>query len=162
MRVTDEEHLSRKVSLLKSIPLFSVLDPPNLDHLASSSRTLTLSPGQTLFKQGDVGREVYLITSGEAEIISEIPEGVITLATLRENQIVGEVAALIDVPRTATVLAMQELTALVISKETFFQLLENFPTIGIEVMCEMARRMSQTTAKVREISSGDESAQTPG
>ena len=153
--MTKEENLKRKVNLLKTIPLFSALDTSSLDLLASASDTSTIDPGQTLFKQGDVGREAYILVSGEAEIITEGPEGVITLATIGKNQIAGEIATLIDVPRTATVVAMDELTTLVISKEMFFYLVEKFPRFAIEIMRELARRVSQTTVMVREISSAD-------
>lgn len=162
LRITEEEELQRKLCLLKTLPLFSVLDPSNLDLLATSSDVMTFNPGQTLFRQGDKGREAYVIVSGEAQIITEAPEGVITLTSLGENQFVGEIATLIDVPRTATVVAMEDLTTLVISKEMFFYLLEKFPALGIQVMCELARRVSQTTVKIREFGGSAESEHSPG
>ena len=154
LRLIQEEELERKVELLKNIPLFSVLDSEGIGRLASSCDTLMFNPGQIVFRQGDIGREAYLILSGEAEIITEGPGGEITVATLGKNQIVGEIATLIDVPRTATVVAMQELATLVISKEMFFYLLERFPSVGLEIMRELARRISHTTATVRELGSG--------
>jgi CRP-like cAMP-binding protein len=159
LRITEEEELKRKASLLKRIPLFSDINPSSFDLLATSSETLTYLPGQTLFRQGDAGHDAYVIVSGVAEIITEGPEGVISIATLGENQIVGEIATLIDVPRTATVVAMEGLTMLVVPKKTFFHLVENVPTFALEVMCELARRVSHTTVKVREFYDDTETAQ---
>ena len=159
LRITEEEEFNRKVNLLKRIPLFSGLDPSSFYLLATSSETLTHLPGQTLFKQDDAGQEAYVIVSGVAQIITEGPEGVISIATLGENQIVGEIATLIDVPRTATVVAMEELTMLVVPKKTFFHLVENVPTFALEVICELARRLSHTTVKVRDFFDDTETVQ---
>ena len=162
LRTTEEEEFKRTVNLLERIPLFSDIDPASFDLLANSSKTLTYLPGQTLFKQGDVGHEAYIIVKGVAQIITEGPEGVITIATLGDNQIIGEIATLIDVPRTATVVAMEELTILAVPKQTFFHLLKNVPSFAIEVMCELAHRVSRTTAKVRELSDDAETTRSSG
>jgi CRP/FNR family cyclic AMP-dependent transcriptional regulator len=110
---------------------------------------LTFGSGQALFCQGDVGNAAYIIMSGEAEVITEGPEGEITVATLGKNQFIGEISILIDVPRTATVTAMTELTVLVISKDMFYRMVTEFPTIGIEIMRELARRLFKTTVQLR-------------
>jgi CRP/FNR family transcriptional regulator, cyclic AMP receptor protein len=49
------------------------------------------------------------------------------------------------VPRTATVVAASDLETLRISKENFFQLVTQFPQIGVEVMAELASRLHDTT-----------------
>lgn len=152
MSVDDDLDLAGKVDLLMNMPLLSILDPPSLELLASSSDILTFDTGKVLFSQGDVGAEAYIIITGEAEVVTEGPEGDITVATIGQHQFIGEIAILIDVPRTATVTAMQDLTVLVVSKDLFYSIITEFPTIGIEVMREMAHRLFQTTVQVRRLS----------
>ena len=78
------------------------------------------------------------------------PGGPLVVATLKQNEIVGEIAILCDVPRTATVRAKTELTTLRITKDLFFNLVIEFPQIAVEIMRELARRLEQTTTKLRE------------
>ena len=78
------------------------------------------------------------------------PGGQLVIATLKQNEIVGEIAILCDVPRTATVRAKTELTTLRITKELFFNLTIEFPQIAVEIMRELAHRLEQTTPKLRE------------
>ncbi len=72
------------------------------------------------------------------------------VATLKQNEIVGEIAILCDVPRTATVRAKTQLTTLRITKNLFFNLISEFPQIAVEIMRELAHRLEQTTTKLRE------------
>jgi len=67
------------------------------------------------------------------------------VATLSKNDIIGEIAVLCDVPRTATVAAKTDLETLKVAKDNFFQLVTQFPQIGIQVMHELAERLHQTT-----------------
>ena len=77
-------------------------------------------------------------------------EGQLRVATINAHEIVGEIAILCDVPRTATVRATSELVTLRISKERFFGLLEEFPQMAVEIMRELARRLENTTGLLRE------------
>ena len=77
----------------------------------------------------------------------------IPVAWLDENAVIGEIAILTGVPRTATVRAVGELTALRIGKDTFFKLITDIPDIGMEIMKELARRLERTTAELQKAKS---------
>lgn len=137
--------LNDEMELLSKIPLFANIHPSKRKLLAFTSNKLTFSAGQNLFRQGDIGKSAYIIMTGEAEVLVEQTNGAISIAKLGTHELIGEIAILIDVPRTATVRAVTELTALEISKETFLQMVTEFPEIGIEVMRELAHRLVRTT-----------------
>lgn len=141
--------LNEEVELLRKIPLFSKIDPSKLKLLAFTSNKLTFGSGHDLFRQGDPGDAAYIIMSGTADILIEGPEGDILVARLGKNDLVGEIAILIDVPRTATVRAVTDLTTLVISKDIFLRMVTEFPEMGIEIMRELARRLDRTTDQLR-------------
>jgi CRP/FNR family transcriptional regulator, cyclic AMP receptor protein len=147
---STELDLDSKLQLLMEIPLLARIGRSNIAHLASTSDIVHFDPGQTLFRQGDTGKEAYIIISGQAEIVSEGPDGDISVATISRHQFIGEIALLIDVPRTATVVATEELTALVVAKEMFYHMVVEYPAVGMEVMRELADRLLKTTTRLRE------------
>jgi CRP-like cAMP-binding protein len=139
-----------EVELLRKIPLFAKIEPSKLKLLAFTSERLTYSEGDVLFEQGDAGDAAYIIIGGKADVVVDTPGGPLVVATLDEHEIVGEIAILCDVPRTATVKAKTEVTTLRITKDLFFSLIVEFPQIAVEIMRELAHRLEVTTVRLRE------------
>jgi CRP-like cAMP-binding protein len=136
--------LTKDVEVLRSIPLFAKLEPATLKLLAFTSERLQYLSGEELFHQGDYGDAVYIILEGKADILVDSLNGTVNIKTLGKN-IVGEIAILCDVPRTATVVAHGDVETLRVSKDGFFHLVAQFPQVGIEVMSELASRLHHTT-----------------
>ena len=142
--------LLEEVELLRRVPLFEKIEPAKLKLLAFTSDRIVFAPGDTLFKQGQVGDAAYFILTGTAEVLVETQNGPLSVATIDEHEIVGEIAILCDVPRTATVRAKTELVTLRIAKDCFFGLVEEFPQMAVEIMRELAHRLETTTGRLRE------------
>jgi CRP-like cAMP-binding protein len=140
--------LNQDVEVLKRIPLFANFEPAKLKLLAFASERMTFAAGQTVCAQGDAGDTAYVIISGEADVIVNTPDGPVTVAVLKDNAFVGEIAILIDIPRTATVQASTELITLEITKDLFFKMVTEFPSMAVEVMRELASRLERTTARL--------------
>ncbi len=146
--------LQEEVDLLRTIPLFSKIEPSRLKLLAFTAQRLTFAPGDLLCRQGDEGDAAYIIIAGDADVLVESESGPVKVATLGPNDLLGENAILCDVPRTATVKASTKVETLMISKELFFQLVNQFPSISIEIMRELARRVEKTTTLLRDAMAG--------
>ena len=142
--------LTKDVEVLRSIPLFAKVDPAKLKLLAFTSERLEYMSGDELFHQGDYGDAAYIILQGDADVLVDTPQGAVKVATLGKNDIIGEIAVLCDVPRTATVVARSDLETLRVSKDGFFHLVTQFPQVGIEVMSEIASRLHHTTQALTE------------
>jgi len=140
--------LNEEVELLRSVPLFANIEPSKLKLLAFTSERLTFPKGQALFNQGDIGDAAYVIISGDADVVIDTPSGPLTVAHVGKNAFVGEIAILIDVPRTATIMPSSDLETLKISKDLFFRLMTEFPEMAVEVMRELARRLEQTNLQL--------------
>lgn len=140
--------IHEEVELLKGVPLFAKLEPNKLKLLAFTSERLTFAPGQDLFRQGEVGDAMYVVLGGAADIIIETPSGPLKVAELKKNGFVGEIAILCDVPRTATVTVREKLTTLKITKELFFRMVTEFPTMAVEIMRELAHRLDDTNRQL--------------
>jgi CRP/FNR family transcriptional regulator, cyclic AMP receptor protein len=140
--------LQKDVEVLRNIPLFKKIEPAKLKLLAFTSEHLEFMPGEALFHEGDVGDAAYILLEGDADVMVRTPRGEMRVATLGQNDIVGEIAILCDVPRTATVVARERLVTLRVSKDGFFNLVTQFPTVGVEIMHELASRLHQTTQQL--------------
>jgi len=142
--------LSNEVELLRRVPMFSGIEPAKLKLLAYTSDVVTYEPGQVLVRKDDVGDAAYVIITGDAEVTVPADGGDIAVAELHDGDFFGEIAILCDTPRTATVTAKGKLTALRIRKETFFQLLHQFPEMAVELTRLLAERLTRTTADLIE------------
>jgi CRP-like cAMP-binding protein len=137
--------LESDAAALRKVPLFRGVDDQKLRLLAFMSERVVFEAGENIVVEGDFGDTAYIILSGDADVVIATPGGEQPVAKVGENDFVGEIAILIDVPRTATVRANTELVALAVSKEHFFKLLNNFPDMAVEVMRALAHRLERTT-----------------
>jgi CRP-like cAMP-binding protein len=142
--------LKDEVELLRRVPLFAGVEPSKLKLLAFTSDRMSFEAGQTLFEQGDPGDAAYVVLNGSAEVLVNRAGSQIKVADLEKNAIVGEIAILCDVPRTATVRAQDRLETLRISKDQFLRMLAEFPDMAIEIMRVLADRLGRTTAELSE------------
>jgi len=141
--------LQQEYELLRRVPFFGEIEPAKLKLLAFMSERVGFDSGKTLVRQGDRADAAYLIIEGEAEVIAETPGGPGVLATLGANEIVGEMAILADVPRTATVRAKSRLVTLRISKDPFMRMVREFPNMAVSIMQELAHRLESTNNQLR-------------
>lgn len=142
--------LNDEVKMLRQVPLFVGVSPAKLKLLAFTSDRVAYRAGEVLFRQGDTGDAAFVILSGKADVVVERSEGPFKVAEVQENAIVGEIAILCDISRTATVVAKTQVEALRISKETFVKMLADFPEMSIEVLRVLADRLSRTTIELTE------------
>ena len=137
--------LDTDAAALRKIPLFRGVDDQKLRLLAFMSERIRFEAGEDLMVEGDFGDTAYIILSGNADVVVRSANGEQLVAKVGQNDFVGEIAILIDVPRTATVRATSAVLALAVSKEHFFKLLSNFPDMAVEVMRALAHRLERTT-----------------
>lgn len=143
--------LEQEVELLRRVPMFANVANANLKLLAFASQRLSFTEGEVIFEQGAQGDAAYIIIGGSANVEIDTSTGPITVATLEQNQIVGEIAILCEVPRTATVRAATDLTTLRVTKDMFFKLSVEFPQMAVEVMKEIGNRLESTTGHLGEV-----------
>jgi CRP-like cAMP-binding protein len=93
------------IDLLHAVSMLKVLPLPAIEQLARGLESVDVAAGQTVFGQGDVGDNYFVIESGEAEVIGDGE----VVATLGPGHGFGEIALLRRTRRTATVRAISEL-----------------------------------------------------
>jgi len=128
-----------KVNLLKRSPLFEHCSKSELQQIARIADELDLREGKVLMREGERGREFFVIVSGEVEVRRKGRK----VATLGPGSFVGEMALISKIPRTATVTALTPLDVLVITDRAFLSLLERTPAIAIKVTRTLAERVGE-------------------
>jgi len=141
--------LQQEFEVLRRVPFFAEIEPAKLKLLAFMSERANFDDGKVLFRQGDPGDAAYLIIDGEVDIVLEGPAGPVTVATLGANEIVGEMAILVNAPRNATVRAKGRLVALRIAKDPFMRMVREFPNMAVSIMQELAHRVEATNNQLR-------------
>jgi len=142
--------LETEVEALRRVPLFRGIDETKLRLLAFISDRNAFQQDERLCTQGEEGDCAFIILEGTADVRVNTSEGERTVAQVGENSIVGEIAILCDVPRTATLVAATDMDVLTVSKDDFLKLLKEFPDISLEVMRTLAQRLERTTQDLAE------------
>jgi CRP-like cAMP-binding protein len=126
-----------KVELLSGVPLFAGLSKGLLGQLASIADEIDLPEGKVLTREGERGREFFILLEGEAEVRRKGKK----LDTRQAGEFFGEIALVSDVPRVATVTTASPVRALVITDREFRRLLERVPAIALKVLEAVANRL---------------------
>jgi len=140
--------IQSEVELLRRVPLFASIDTSRLKLLAFTSERLAFDPGAVLFREGDRGDSAYLILGGKVDVSVASPNGDVVVASIAANNIVGEMALLCEMPRTATITAAEPLDTLRIKKEQFMQMLRDIPQMTLEIMRELAVRLNNVNKEL--------------
>jgi CRP-like cAMP-binding protein len=120
---------------VRAIPAFSGLGPAELDLVLAKLQEHHFESGALLMRQGEVGDRFFVLVSGRVEVLVAAPDaarGTLgqRVATLGEGQYVGEIALLLDVPRTASVRALEPVRALSLGRREFRDLLARYLNLG--------------------------------
>src|SRR5260370_7768847 len=119
--------LEQEVELIRQFPIFSKIQPAMQKLLCFSAERLTYDTGQVIFNAGDVGDSAYIIIDGTVEISVPTPSGPIIINNMGKNDLLGEIAIVGEVPRTATAKALTKLETLKISKQLFMKIIRQNP-----------------------------------
>ncbi len=140
--------MENRLPLLRSSTqeLFGELDDATLQELESCFSLTRYIRGDILFEQGDVGDSLYLVMHGRLQVLipgdSEKPE---VVAELGRGEWVGEMALMLDEPRTTTVRIARDSELLCLSKEGFETVMAKHPQVLLPLMKKLAKRLKETT-----------------
>ncbi|MEQ8175563.1 MAG: SLC13 family permease [Syntrophomonadaceae bacterium] len=134
-----------KEEILKRIPIFSQLDRVDLAKLVPELEEVKYQAGETIFKQGEQGSSLLVITGGKARVFIHNPQGAQhDLAILGSYECLGEMALLTGEPRSASVQAETDISALKLERSRFDRLQKDHPFLSIHLNRVMAQRLAST------------------
>ncbi|MCA9538849.1 MAG: ATP-binding cassette domain-containing protein [Myxococcales bacterium] len=135
-----------KPSLLAEIPLFADLSDDVRTRLAELFVAERRQADEVIIRAGEPGDRFYVVARGE--LIVEVPtdQGPKRVGTLRDADVFGEIALLIDVPRSATVTARHETLMASLGRDDFLALLDAHPEARARITAEAERRLAEVRA----------------
>ena len=126
-----------KDKLLGQVPFFAGLSKKELEQVATIADELDFPAGKVLIREGDRGREFFVLVEGTVEIT----RGGETLDTRDAPEFFGEIALVVDRPRVATVTTVTPTLALVLTDRAFKSLLQRSPEIALKVLQAVGERL---------------------
>jgi len=132
-------HRDAKTDLIAHVPLFERCSKKELEAIAGLADQVEREEGRVLVRQGELGREFWVLVDGVADVSRDGE----TVATLGAGDFFGEIALVSNVPRTASVTATSPLIGLVISSRDFWTLLDSSPRIAKKILETIGDRLAR-------------------
>ena len=152
----QDQALARRIATLRTMPVFSDLAERDLANLAEDMRSKEYAKDETIFRQGDESREVYFVRKGKVRIYKISPSGnETTIAIFTTNDVIGELAAIDQEPRSASAKAMTAVSLLAMSQERFLYTLQTLPRFGMGMARLLAHKLRWTAAFAESIAQFD-------
>ena len=126
--------------LLTQSAIFKDLDDDELEQIAEICKTQEFKFGQHIFKEGDKGNRLYIISKGEVRISRDVPgSGEEALAVLKQGACFGEMAVLDRSERSTDAIANTDCTLLTITRSDFDLLLDFNRELAYKVLWSVVR-----------------------
>jgi CRP/FNR family transcriptional regulator, cyclic AMP receptor protein len=133
--------------LLAQVPLFIDLGKRELHRLAVGCRQRDYAVSEVLVRQGEPGAGLFIIVSGRVQVTQHHTGGSQALATLGPGEVFGEMTLLDDLPRSATVTALEPTRVLLLPVFDFRAALREEPDITIRLLAVLSRRLRRAEAR---------------
>jgi CRP-like cAMP-binding protein len=136
---------------LRSTPLFRNVPGEGLKRLSDFIQEKTARADETIFREEDLGDEMYLVRTGQVSLHQELGSGPALIETVEPGGYFGEMAIIDDLPRTATARAEVDTSLLVLHKNDFRAAVQDYPDIAFEIFREFTRRLRRADRRYREL-----------
>ena len=97
--------------------------------------------GDIIFEENSIGKEMYIILTGNAKVIKKKDGAETTLATLEEGDFFGEMSLFDNSPRSATVKALGDIKLLEINQKNFLKKISRDPSLAFRMLEKMSQRI---------------------
>lgn len=137
---------------LRSVPLFAALSDDALNAIQARLKLRRFRKGDLVMRQGAIGDTMYLIRSGQVQVVREGENGDpdLIITHLGPGAPVGELAPLLNERRSATVRVVIDAELWELSKADLDALCNVYPVIALAIAQELARRVRRTTERPSE------------
>jgi voltage-gated potassium channel len=136
-----EVTLYLKREFLENVPLFKGASEEFIRDIALQMRPVIFTPGDYVFRAGEPGHDMYFVSRGELEVLSE--DGRTVHTVLRDGDMVGEIALFFNKPRTASVRAITYSDLYRLDREMFERVSAHYPAIASKIQEKAKQRLEE-------------------
>jgi CRP/FNR family cyclic AMP-dependent transcriptional regulator len=133
--------MDEKLELLRRTPLLAGLSKHDIEEVGRLADEVDVRAGKVLLSEGDPGREFFVIVEGQIDIT----RGGRHVRTMGAGEFLGDIALVVERPRTATATALTDSRLLVVGHREFHSLMDQFPSIRLSVLESIALRLRDLT-----------------
>lgn len=134
---------------LKKTALFSDLNDEALATIAQKSSTRKLVKGEALMKKGEAGDSLFLVHYGWMKIVTEDSKGdELIINKCGPGEAIGEMALIDGVPRSATVIALEDAEVLELKQDVFEEILDKRPDVSLSIIRSYSNRLRFSTTYI--------------
>ena len=145
-----------RVAFLRNVPLFAELSDAERRALAADFRLREYQKDETIFRQGDYSRELYIVVKGKARIFKISPSGNETSIHISSTgDIIGEFATIDGQPRSATAKAVGRCALLEMVGDKFLQHMREMPDLALGMSRLLTGKVRWTAAYAETIAQYD-------
>lgn len=137
-----EARVVARAEQVRNIPMLSFLSDEERYEVARLMSERWLDAGTVLCRQGDRGSDLYMVLEGEVRVLKSEGSAERTVAAVGPGEVVGELAAIADLPRSATLLAGTDVKILVMRGPHFREFLGRNADLSGRVTALLARRLA--------------------
>lgn len=132
--------------------LFNNLSADELSQIAQIARERKFDRGQVIFYEGDLGGSLYIIVTGTVKIVVMADDGrEHILGLLHAGDFFGEVSLIDGKTRSATAIALDNVSVVMISREDFIRLIRKNPDMSLKIMVTLCERLRKTDKRVESL-----------
>lgn len=152
----QDRQLAQRIERLRKIPLFETLKPSDLERLVEDFRVREYTRDESIFRQGDESREIYIVLKGKVRIFKISPSGNETSITIfSTDDIIGEQAAIANRPRNASAKAIGTVSLLTMSQDRFLYYAETIPALALNLARLLSQKLDWTASFAESIAQFD-------
>ncbi|HEY7781596.1 MAG TPA: cyclic nucleotide-binding domain-containing protein [Ktedonobacterales bacterium] len=144
---TNQAQREAHVRLLGKVPMFLDLSKRDLDLLAAACAERDFPAGHVILREGDPGVGLFVIVSGRVRVTQQLGGEPRELGTSGPGDVFGEMSLLDDLPRSATVTAVEPTRVLVLQGVDFRVALREDPDIALRLLAVLSRRLRGVEAR---------------
>jgi len=144
--------IDTSVNLLAHVELFSHLTEEQLAQLAAQTRELSFRKNAVMMNEGDPGESMFVIKSGSVKVYLSDEDGrELVLYEQGVGAVIGDIALLDNEPRSASVMTLEPVVALMIGKQAFLDCLRQSPDTAINIIRSLTARLRDATEGSRRL-----------
>ena len=136
--------------MLKSVPLFSLLDMDEIEVLAQQVEAKNYAPRERVYKIGDKGGQAYVMLSGKVRVTTvDEDQQEVVVDEPSKGEFFGFASMLEQTPHRTTAIALEESSCLEVSRDDIATLLERKPHAGMDLLTTLGRQFHASQELVR-------------